>query len=69
MRAWLEEGLPRWQEELPEWFTRAWWDQLPEGLREGLAFEPVAIVGPAAGRTALAASTTASRYETSHLSA
>ena len=66
MRAWLEEGLPRWQEELPEWFTRAWWDQLPEGLREGLAFEPAAIVGPAAGRAALAASTVVLPVGTKH---
>ena len=62
VRAWLEAGLLRWREELPKWFTRVWWDQLPEEFRKGLMIEPVAIVvGPALGRTALTASTTDSK--------
>jgi len=40
VRAWLEEGLPRWHAEQPEWFTREWWEGIPAPLREGLAFAP-----------------------------
>jgi len=40
VRTWLEEGLPRWQVEQPEWFTRQWWEGVPVPLREGLAFAP-----------------------------
>ena len=42
VRSWLAEGLPRWREEQPEWFTREWWDRLPAAFREGLAFAPAA---------------------------
>ena len=41
--SWLVEGLPRWREERPEWFTREWWDKLPAAFREGLVFAPAAL--------------------------
>jgi len=40
VRGWLREGLPRWRDTPPEWFTREWWDELPGKFREGLQFAP-----------------------------
>ena len=35
----LEEGLPRWRFEPPEWLEKAWWEGVPGALRVGLDFD------------------------------
>ena len=43
VRVWLEDRLPHWRVEQPDWFTREWWDTVPEALREGLEFCPAGV--------------------------